>query len=68
MLSALPNQFFLVDGNEQLSMCCISQLNMEFIFRDALVLDFNNIFQQQAKLAYFAIGGALGRDVFQLMA
>ena len=58
-----PKQSFLLDGNELLPIRYVAHLNMEFKLSDGLVLDFNNIFQQQAKPAYFATGGALGKDI-----
>lgn len=58
-----PKQSFLIDGNEFLPVRYVSHVNMEFKLSDALVLDVNNVVMQQAKPAYFAVGGALGRDI-----
>lgn len=58
-----PKQTFLKDGNEILPMRLNLNANLEYMWSQDVVLMVNACYQQQAKPAYFTIGGALGFDI-----
>lgn len=58
-----PKQTFLDNGNEILPIRYLAHANLEYKASDLMLFGVNTCFQQQAKPAYFAIGGSVGMDL-----